>query len=464
MFRDLGYARISKDDERTGRGVGRQTDDVRRHSEATGGQLVEMFTENDVSASRYARTARREYPRLIEAARAGIGDRILVYRMDRLLRIPTELEALIALCEQRRLPVVNLHGSMDLATAEGRKAARDRVADAAFESDLISERTRRTFDETAAEGRAHGATGGSRSFGYEPDGVTIRDVEAEVIRAAAAEVLFAGVALNEIARRWNAAGFRGPRSGKPWSNRTVRSVLIGHRAAGLRVHRGGTDDERVYRAQWPAILDEATHRALRRRFVDGSARRPGRRTEYTGLLFGVVDGKARPMRRDRSYNQGGCYVTYAAFVGERFRRVGVGPIDEVERTIRGWLFARVESGRLAESIEARRLAAPSASESPAEVQALIDQADEDEADGVLDRRGWLTKRPRLEARLARAEAAEAAIRPRVVIPTDVRAQWDGWDIDRRAVTLREVLDRVEVVPAERKGPGLDESRLTPVWR
>lgn len=459
MFRDLGYARISKDDERTGRGVGRQTDDVRRHSEATGGQLVEMFTENDVSASRYARTARREYPRLIEAARSGMGDRILVYRMDRLLRIPAELEALIALCEQRRIPVVNLHGAMDLTTAEGRKAARDRVADAAFESDLISERTRRSFDETAAEGRVHGASGRSRAFGYEPDGVTVREAEAELIRTAAEQVLF-GVALNEIARRWNAAGFRGPRSGKPWSNRTVRSVLVGHRVAGLRVHRGGTVDERVYRAQWPAILDEATHRALRRRFVEQSARRPGRRTEYTGLLWGVVDGESRPMRRDRSYNRGGAYVTYARFVGERFRRVGVGPVDEVEGLVREWVFAAVESGDLARRVAARR--SVHVGESPAEVQALIDRNDLDEADGIIDRRGWLTKRTRLVERLRKAEQAE--VRPGLVIPADVRARWDGWDTDRRGATLREVLDRVEVAPASRKGRGLDESRLSPVWR
>jgi DNA invertase Pin-like site-specific DNA recombinase len=425
-----------------------------------------MFSDADLSASKYARRKRKEYPKLLDAARAGLGDRIIVYRLDRLLRIPRELEDLIELCEQRNLPVVNLHGAMDLTTAEGCKAARDRVADAAFESDLISERTRRAFDETAAEGRPHGATGGSRPFGFNDDGITHRIAEADALRAAAVDVLTRGVALSEIARRWNATGLR-TRRGARWENRTVRAVLAGRRAAGLRVHREGTDDEREYPAQWDPILDEPTHRALRRALVDQPARRPGRRTEFTGLFVAVADGETWPMRRDRNQNRG-VYRTYRRYPGVPVHSVTVGPAAELEELVREWLFVRVESGRLAESIAARRAAAglARAVESAADVQAELDQLDEDKARDVIDRRGWLIQRKILVPRLRAAEAAEAVSSVSVLdrVPVDVRDRWDGYETDHRAAILREVFDRIEVAPAARRGAGFDPARVTPVFR
>ena len=47
--------------------------------------------------------------------------------------------------------------------------------------------------------------GGRRAFGFEPDGVTVREAEAALIEQGYVDVL-AGESLGEIARRWNAAG------------------------------------------------------------------------------------------------------------------------------------------------------------------------------------------------------------------------------------------------------------------
>lgn len=466
-YRDAGYARISKDDLRLGKGVARQQADIERVSAESGGELVAMLTDNHVSASRYSTKKRPGYEQLLAMATAGQIDRIIVYRLDRLLRIPKELEKLIELCEQRRLLVVNLNGSMDLRTAEGRKHARGRVADAAFESDLISERTRDAFDQLAAEGRPHSGIGGARAFGYEDDGLTIRESEAELIRTAAQDVLVAGTPINEIARRWNRAGFRTARHDTLWTNRTVRTVLTGPRIAGIRIHRRGQEDEKRYPATWPAIIDEATHTALIRKLVAQSARRPGRRTEYTGLFVARVGDEVHPMRRDRNRSTP-VYRTYPRFPGDRPPRMQVGPATDLEALVREALFVYAESGDLAAKIAQRRAESERpVVESVADVKRLLEQLAEDEADGLVTRGEWLVKRKRLLPRLAAAQKAEAASSAVSVldgVSLDLRARWPDYDVDRRASILREVFDRIEITPAMRMGPGFDESRVHPVWR
>ena len=70
---------------------------------------------------------------------------------------------------------------------------------ARYEIDLKADRTRRAQEQAAKDGRR---VGGRRPFGYESDGVTIRESEAEAIRDGARAVL-AGEPIAEVAREWN---------------------------------------------------------------------------------------------------------------------------------------------------------------------------------------------------------------------------------------------------------------------
>jgi DNA invertase Pin-like site-specific DNA recombinase len=234
-MRAVGYARISKDDTLEGRGAARQTEDIAAVCDREGWQLTEVLTDNDVSASRYSRKPRPGFSRLVDLIDNGAVDRAVVYDVDRLLRQPRQLEDLIDLCEKRNgaFQLHNVNGEMDLVTSSGRFVARMLVAKAAMESDDLSRSLRRSFDQKAAEGRPHGA----RAFGYEPDGMTIRDSEAALFRQAAADIL-AGASLNEIAKRWNDLGVRTPQRHRQWDGSVVKVTLTGPRHAGLRVHRG----------------------------------------------------------------------------------------------------------------------------------------------------------------------------------------------------------------------------------
>ena len=234
MMRAVGYARISRDDTLEGRGVARQTEDIAAVCERNGWELTEVLVDNDISASRYSRKARPGFARLLDLIDAGTVDRAVVYDVDRLLRQIRQLEDLIDLCEKRNgaFGLHNVNGELDLVTGSGRFVARMLVAKAAMESDDLSRRLKRASDQRAAEGRPHGA----RAFAYEPDGMTVRESEAELLRQAAADVLD-GTSLNTIARRWNDLGVLTPQRGKLWNGTIVKSVLTDPRQAGLRVHR-----------------------------------------------------------------------------------------------------------------------------------------------------------------------------------------------------------------------------------
>jgi hypothetical protein len=194
---------------------------------------------------------------MIEQARAGGLDVIVAYSNSRLTRRPREFEDLIDLPGVRIVTVVS--GEDNLATADGRMVARIKASIDAGEAERVSERSRRAKAQAAQQGRWRG---GGRPFGYEADGLTVREAEARVVREGTRAVL-AGRTLSALAREWNEAGLTSTR-GNRWSVPQVRSVLLRPRNAGL-VHRGllGSEEmEIIGPAQWPAIVDPDAWQAL----------------------------------------------------------------------------------------------------------------------------------------------------------------------------------------------------------
>jgi site-specific DNA recombinase len=456
-MRAAGYARISKDDTLEGRGVARQTEDIESVCQRSGWELIEVVTDNDVSASRYSRKPRPGYTRLLQLIETGVVQRAVVYDADRLLRQPKELEYLIDLAE--RIGGFEIHtvtGQVDLVSSSGRFIARSLVAKAAMESDDMSRRLKRANDQAAKEGRPRG----TRAFGYETDGVTIRESEAELIRQAAADVL-AGESWHGIVRRWNELGVLTPQRGVPWKPTVVAKVLTGPRAAGLRQHRG----EIIGPAVWPAILDRATHDALRRRTNPFTRRRPPRVTPFTGLIR-TVDGRMmfRNVQRTRSI--------YRPEAGDLIINA-----EPLEALIVIMLMEAVDSGRLAKAQSKRRRARrrPSKYEDPAIVEAEMRVLAADVGAGRMTRGEWLEMRGPLEDRLQRALAAAAhddGPLAHIDVP-GLKESFPGLTVDRQRAVLAAVLERVEILPSSRRGgpapmvEGLGRielERVNPIWR
>jgi site-specific DNA recombinase len=447
---------------------------------------VEVLVDNDISASRYSRKARPNYARLLQLITGGAIDRAVVYDADRLLRQPRELEDLIDLAERDGgFEVHTVTGHLDLVSSGGRFVARALVAKAAMESDDLSRRLRRAFDQKAQEGQPHGA----RAFGYEPDGVTIRQAEANLVRQAATDVL-AGESLNAIARRWNAAGVLTPQRSKLWNGTVVRAVLTGPHQAGLRRHRG----EVVGEGAWPAILDRRTHDTLTRLLTDPARRRrtPPRRTPFTSLIRSAVTGL--PLQRD--VLRGRLWYRAHNLPGREAGNVAI-RAEALEALIVEMLFAAVDDGALAARVaerQARQRRAPL--EDPAALEAELRELAADHGAGRITRAEWWAARGPLADRLAAAQAAAFADPVTLVLDDgaldDLRTTWPTLSVDRQRAILAAAYDRVLIHPAagdhstpggepckrctgrigRRGGPApmvegvgrIDVDRVEPVWR
>ncbi|WP_308799548.1 recombinase family protein [Agromyces silvae] len=278
------YARISRDAEGEKLGVSRQIDDCRALAKSLGYEVVEEFIDNDISASTKSQKARPAYTEMLAAARADQIDAILAYSNSRLTRRPRELEDLIDLHDRHRTRIATVvSGNDDLSTADGRMVARIKGNVDTAEAERVAERTKRAKEQMATDGKYRG---GRRPYGYEKGGLVINKAEADVVREATTAVL-AGRTVNAVARELNERGMK-TSTGAKWTQMSLRDVLLRPRNAGLiaRGAAGHAGFEIGGRAQWPALVDEDTWRALFTKLTDPSRRtNKGSDTKWLGSFI-----------------------------------------------------------------------------------------------------------------------------------------------------------------------------------
>lgn len=245
------YARISSDKAGEGLGVDRQIKDCREKAEQLGWVVTKVYTDNDVSA--YNGKARPEYRQMLQNVRDGNLDAILAWHSDRLYRRLLDLAEFLETVEQHGTQVETCKsGTLDLATADGRFKASlyGLLAQREVEQTVIRLQSKKKAMAAAGEYR-----GGPRPYGYEKDGVTVRESEAEVVLRATRQII-AGRTLAAVARELNEEGLT-TSTDKPWTYSRLRGVLTRPRNAGKlnkgRHERGELDI--IGDAKWPAIVE-----------------------------------------------------------------------------------------------------------------------------------------------------------------------------------------------------------------
>ncbi|MBI3224190.1 MAG: recombinase family protein [Mycolicibacterium cosmeticum] len=110
------YLRISSDP--TGQlGVSRQREDCTALCDERGWKPLE-YVDNDVSATSGKR--RPPYEQMLADIRDGCVGAVVAWDLDRLHRRPIELEAFMALADEKHLALATVSGDIDLSTAQGR--------------------------------------------------------------------------------------------------------------------------------------------------------------------------------------------------------------------------------------------------------------------------------------------------------------------------------------------------------
>jgi len=153
-------------------------------------------------------------------------------------------------------------------------------------------------------------SGGPRPFGYEDDGITVREPEAKAVRAALESVL-AGASLRSVARELNKTGLTTAMKGRTWDAHAVRAVLLRSRNAGLRDHQGQV----IGPASWPEIVPEEQWRAIVAILTDPSRRTSpsDARVKWLGSGLYRCAGCQRPSLRVPTAGRGiPCYSSASA--------------------------------------------------------------------------------------------------------------------------------------------------------
>mgnify|MGYP006199502697 CR=1 FL=1 len=260
------YVRISSDPTGQALGVERQEEDCRKLAKAKGLTVVEVYSDNDLSASTKAKKPRPEYERMITDAKAGKFGVVLCYSNSRLTRRLMDLETWVSLAEQHKVKVHTVvSGDDDLSTADGRMVARIKASVDAAEAERIGERVKRSKQQKAQSGKPLKAR--YRTFGYTNDFEPVED-EASAVKEAFKR-LARGDSIYSI-HEWIMTQFpNNPVTGGEWRYNTVLSILDNPRYAGFNVYKGEVIVQRGgIRVPAPAAAAPAAPNG-RRRPIDG---------------------------------------------------------------------------------------------------------------------------------------------------------------------------------------------------
>ena len=200
----------------------------------------------------------------------------IVYDLSRFSRRPKDGERLIDAAE-RGLLILDSESEYDLTQPNGKKQFRDALNAAAYYSDDLQRKVKRGKKLKASQGKVDER----RSFGFEPDGVTVRESEAAIIREMAARLLV-GETQESLMAELRARKVPTVR-GAAWGYTTFRQVMTRPRNAGYIVHNG----EIVPGVRLPGepILDEPVWRRIVALYA---ARKPGRPPSGRYMLTGIA--------------------------------------------------------------------------------------------------------------------------------------------------------------------------------
>lgn len=201
------YARVSTQEQAaSGLGIAAQVERCRAFAEYRGHDVIDTITENGVSGAK-APADREGMGRALAMLAGGDADMLIAAKLDRVGRDVRDLLDLVARADREGWALALLDLDLDTSTAGGKLVLTIFAGVAAWERDVIAERTRAALAAKKAQGARLG-----------------RPVE--VSREAqdrARQLLDSGASMAATAKTLNAEGVPTARGGK-WHASTVASL------------------------------------------------------------------------------------------------------------------------------------------------------------------------------------------------------------------------------------------------
>src|SRR5687768_13535504 len=157
-MRAVIYTRVSSDPHSTGRSVEQQETECRQVCDRNGWTVVQVFTDNDRSASRYARKDRPGYAQVKNFLDGGHADALVLWEGSRAQRDLRDYLKLRDLCAARGVLYCYSGKVHDLTRTDDRFTTGLDALLAEREADLTRDRVLRAVRANMATGRPYGRT------------------------------------------------------------------------------------------------------------------------------------------------------------------------------------------------------------------------------------------------------------------------------------------------------------------
>jgi site-specific DNA recombinase len=285
--------RVSSEEQRDRETIEIQDEFLRQYCELYSLRVADIYPDDGISGT-IPLHERPEGRRLLEDAKAGKFDTVLVYKLDRLGR---SLLVIVDAHDRLQAAGVSLRSTtepIDTSTASGRLIFQMLASFAEYERETIRERTRAGLHRAYRGGRHMGAV----PYGYLADEhgrLEIVPEEAEVVREVVSNVA-GGATLYAEAKRLNDLGVPAPGwryvGGKRRPGSRAWSVTTVSRFVHMRVY-SGTHEVRIDGGEGliergaPAVV-EATLQERARATLTQNKRYPNRKTDRKYLLSGLI--------------------------------------------------------------------------------------------------------------------------------------------------------------------------------
>jgi site-specific DNA recombinase len=153
----LGYNRVSTEDQaKYGHSLDIQPERHARWCEAMGHELVDIITDDGVSAGKPFET-RKGGQQLMRMLEEGVADGMLITRFDRAFRVTLDGIQSANWFKANFYSVLSVEQPIDITTPFGWKMFINMVADAEYERAMTIERTRETIQGMRRQGKVYGA-------------------------------------------------------------------------------------------------------------------------------------------------------------------------------------------------------------------------------------------------------------------------------------------------------------------
>ena len=444
-----GYTRQSKGKERS---ISEQEADIREACGEKGWQLREIYSDT-VSASRFARKERTDWPRLMASVAAGELGVVILWEPSRGDRDLGPWADFLSCCRDTGtlIHVISHDRTYSAGNGSDWKALAYDGVDSAHESEKMAQRINRTIKSQATQGKPHGhlTYGYERIYG-EHDRKFVRQQPDPAQAPIVVEIFtrFAGgTPIKVLADDLTARGVPAPKGAPQWERSVIRKILANVAYIGKRQWNA-----QVFDAVWDPLVDLATFYAVKRILED-----PARKTTRPGgarwLLsyLAVCDVCGGPLSTQPHGDGKGarhplyrCWRNACVFIR----------VDHLDAYVTGRVLRLMSevtfTGDDREALELRGRAA--------EMQARLDASAREVAGGGMSAHAYAIIEGRLLPEIARLEK-EA---DEMAIPLPMRGvslgQWDELDIAVRREVIRAAYE-IRIRKRATPGKGFDADRV-----